>query len=511
MALFGWRKSKDDEAPRTANDGGNVVESPNGGEGDSGEFKPDPAKARKWFIHAKTAADSYQYEYAIWCYANGIRFDPEEMAPHVAMYESAIKFISQGGKPAPGKDIRKLDGNHPVHRFTAAEFAWMRDMRSGSAAMRLLDACAKADLHEFGRWVAPKIYTMLRQAKKPSKSDFLKAMKLMGAVGAWDQAIACGETAYALDPTDGELQAELKNFAAQRAMDQGGYSEAAGEEGGFRKFIRDADKQRELEESEAISGNASIEERNVYRAKTAYEENPGVPDLINKYALTLKKQGTPETEQLAYDVYMKGFADTGEYRFRVGAGDIKISQLERLVEAAQARAEAAPDDAALRDQFTALDQELLTLKANEYSERVTKYPTDRRLKFLAGEVSFRVGRIEEAMANFQAAKDDPKLRVVAGHLLGLCFEKDGWHDVAIGEFKEALDKIDASERERELDIRYDLMVSLINQARKDSSLDLAKEALENCSMIARKNITYRDIRQRRREIDDLIKDLSGES
>lgn len=511
MALFGWKKSKEDEAAPT--NGETVTGETNGEDassGDGGAYQPDPAKARKWFTHARTAADSSNEEYALWCYANGIRFDPEEMAPHEEMYAAAVRYMSKGGKPAPRSEIRKLDGPHPVEHFAAAEFAWMRELRSATAALRVLDAAGKAQLNEFGRWIAPKVVNILRQQKKPSKNDFLKAMKLMGNVAAWDHAIGCGEIALSLDPTDGELQAELKNFAAQRAMDQGGYADTAGEEGGYRKFIRDADKQRELEEGESLSGSSSVEERNLARAKAEYEANPIIPDNINKYAVQLRKQGTPESEELAYKVWMQGYKDTNEYRFRAAAGDIKLARAERKVAQLKQKAEQSPDDPALQETLAKAQADLLAQKAEEFAERVSKYPTDRRLKFQTGEVMYALGRVEDAMANFQAAKEDPKLRVAAGHMLGLCFEKDGWHDVAIGEFKEAMENIDATNRDRELDIRYDLMISLINHARKDQSLDHAKEALEICSSIARKSITYRDIRQRRKEIDALIKELSGE-
>jgi hypothetical protein len=38
---------------------------------------------------------------------------------------------------------------------------------------------------------------------------------------------------------------------------------------------------------------------------------------------------------------------------------------------------------------------------------------------------------------------------------------------------------------------------------------MARDALEICSGIARKDITYRDIRAKRREIEELQKSLAG--
>ncbi|MEC9234572.1 MAG: hypothetical protein VX403_11735, partial [Planctomycetota bacterium] len=63
-------------------------------------------------------------------------------------------------------------------------------------------------------------------------------------------------------------------------------------------------------------------------------------------------------------------------------------------------------------------------------------------------------------------------------------------------------------RDLELPIKYDMMVALISLAREQASRELADEAADICSEIVRKNIKYRDIRDRRREIDELAKSMS---
>ena len=65
-------------------------------------------------------------------------------------------------------------------------------------------------------------------------------------------------------------------------------------------------------------------------------------------------------------------------------------------------------------------------------------------------------------------------------------------------------------KDREQTIRYDLMVAMIEGARADDSIDLARQAKTICSDIARKDITYRDIRAKRREVDELIKSITGD-
>jgi tetratricopeptide (TPR) repeat protein len=491
VALF-RKKSKDDGA-----DTG----------GEAKVFTPQPDKAAKWFEHAKTAAMSSSYDYALSCYANGIKFDPEPMSRHEAMYAAALQYAARGGKPATSKEIKNLDDGTPVGRFAAAEFAWMKNVNDGAVALKAVEAAIKAEQFEFAHWASGPSLALLRRAKKPSKSLLLTAKDLFSEVGAWNEAIVAGELALQLDPNDNELAAALKDLAAQRAMDQGGYAAAGGEEGGFRKFIRDADRQQELVESEAIAGGSTVEERNLLRAQQAFEENPRDPDTINRYAQLLKKQGTPDAVKQARAVFMQGFETVGEYRFRMAAGNIDIENAERRVKVLTEKIKSNGENAEIRAKLDDARRALRDLQASEYRERVAKYPTDRPAKYLLGLVEFELGKLDAAMECFQKAKDEPKLRVRAGHMLGRCFAQNDWHSEAIAEYREALGVIDATEEDRELDIRYDLMLSLIEHAREERSVDLAREAREICSSITRKDISYRDIRERRKEVDELIKSI----
>ncbi len=285
-------------------------------------------------------------------------------------------------------------------------------------------------------------------------------------------------------------------------MTAGGYERAVGQEGGFRSFVKDSEKQRQLSEQDAIVTSQSAEERNLQRAKEAYEKTPNVPDVLNQYAQLVKKQGSPQAEELAYEVYMKGYQATGEYRFRMFAGDIRVEQARREADALQSKGASADDIAASK-------KRVADLEAEEYEDRVAKYPTNREMKMRLGEIEFARGNLDNAMAQLQAAKDEPKLRVRAGHMFAKCMAAEGWHREAIAEFREALANVEGGDKDRELSIRYDLLLSLIEEAKKSRRIDFASEALEICSGIVRKDISYRDIRAKRREIEDLPKSLQG--
>jgi tetratricopeptide (TPR) repeat protein len=204
---------------------------------------------------------------------------------------------------------------------------------------------------------------------------------------------------------------------------------------------------------------------------------------------------------------MGGFERLREYRFKMLAGEIRVGQARRRRDAAMKAFQADPENAGLKGEYEEVRRELLDLESRELREKQRNFPTDRSIKFELGRIEFELGNFDDAMAAFQACKDEAKLRIISTHMLGRCFAASNWHGEAIGEYREALQGLGAGEGERELPIKYDLMVSLMEQARAEKSGASAREAGEICSAIVRRDISYRDIRAKRKEIDALMKEL----
>jgi len=373
--------------------------------------------------------------------------------------------------------------------------------------MKAVSAAVNAEQNDFGAAMAD---TLLSLASKDGKAltykELKSLMELFQSAGAWDQAIKVGQAALAAKPEDAVLERALNELAAERAMTQGGYDQMGTEEGGFKKFVKDIDKQRELEEDESLAGSAGSAERVIARAKKELEENPNSPDAVSAYVKVLKKHASPENIKLAFQVLMHGFKVTKQYRFRMEAADIKISMAANQILQLEEELASSPDEA-LQEKYDSSIAELRAFKKQEYQERAANYPTDRKIRFQLGELAIEDGDTNLAMECFQKAKDEPRLRVRAGQELGRCFASEGWYSEAVGEFKESIKALAGSDNDTELSLRYDLMQSLAKKAETDDNIDLAKEAMVICSGIARKDISYRDIRDCRRKLDDLVKKL----
>ncbi len=475
----------------------------------TGAFVAQPEKARTWFKHGDVAAGTHNFDYALICFASGLKLDPTQLPIYDRVYELAIQYAQTVGKPASRENLKKIDGPGPIDKFVAAIYIWFTDLQSVDAALRMLDATARAGQFEYGRWAAPKVLGLVRRAsKKPSKSQWVKIKDLFTAIEAYTEAFAAAEEAIKIDPHDTQLVNEIKQLTAARAMTQGGFTQAiqAGE-GGFRSVIRDAEKQRQLIEEDSIVSGEDATQRILDAARKDFEANPMSGDAITKLGAQLRKVATPETEQEAIGVYQAGWERLSEYRFKMAIGEIKLMQMRRRHRALELRIEASPGDLDARAELTAVAADLLALELSELRERQKNYPTDRGVKMELGRLEYRQGNFQEAMTCFQLCKEDAKFRVYATQMLGRCFAAEGWHEEAVGEFRDALTQVVGLEAERELSIRYDLMTSLIERAKLEKRGDMAREAAEICSAILRKNIAYRDIRQKRKDIDALQKEL----
>ncbi len=473
----------------------------------AGAFVAQPDKARKFFDHAKTIAQTGNYEYALMLYAKAFRFDPTGVPRHEEFYKLAVSFYQSGGKPASRDDIKELEGPGPIDKFVQAEYIWSRDVLNMDAAFKMLETAGKAGQIEFGSWIAPKLLDLLRKQKKQSKSMWMKAKTLFTGVEAYAEAFACVEEAVRVDPTDTQLSADLKELTARHALKQGGYDKAVGGGGNFTSMVKDGAKQQQLQEQNQIAASEETEARNVERARKDYEDNPMSADAILKLGTLLRRRATDEGENEAYTVFMTGFERLNEYRFRMFAGEIRVMQMRRRVGAALKKTEANPADAAAKTEYEALRREFLQFESGELREKQKNYPTDRSIKAELGRIEFELGNYEDAMAAFQACKDEAKLRIGSTHMLGRCFAAEGWHSEAASEYREALGALGAGESDRELPIKYDLMLSLMELAKSEKNGAHAREAGEICSAIVRRDISYRDIRARRKEIDALVKDL----
>ncbi len=488
MALFGKKKPGDEELQTEAEPG----------QPEPMSFSPE--KAQKFFERAKTVGETGNFEYAMQLWLGGLRLDASSMHGLEQFLNAAVNF-----KGKPGKELLKtVDGRSDVDRYLKALLEWGLRVLEPTLAVRAVQAAAKLGLGEQTHFIGEQAIKLAHN--KPKKDLFVKLMEAFASVQAFDLAVQAGDAAVQMDPADGPLATRVKNMSASATIGRGGFDEA-GAEGGFRRNIRDADRQRQLEEAERIVKTEETIDRLIAEAEAEYQRRPEDLPTIQTLAKRLLERGRPEDEDRAYRLLMKAFQDTKQFRLRQEAGRIRIRKARRTLASYRDRAQQNPDDPQAQSTYQEAQKQFLNLEITELKASVENYPTDLSLKFELGKRYYELGNYDEAIGLLQEAKADARFRGHALALLGSAFRAMDWNDEAIATYRQALENAPSLSEELRLDLRYGLMSSLGAKAEQEKDLSAAEEAEKLASSIAIENFSYRDIRQRREDLKKLVLSL----
>lgn len=502
MALFGKKKDETVEGESLPPDDSSVTIT-----GDADGHSPE--KAAKFFEPAKIRHESGNYEYAAQLWMQGLAWDPTDLEAVKAFWQTIQKFGETQKKKSPSKEMLKAasEAKGPLRRFLSellnASFRWEDSLvvlKAAEAAVEV-ESVAVADLF------ATRTYGLARQDKKPRKDIFVRLMRVFSQTGNFKLAVESGEIARQLDPSDGELQASVRNMMAQQTMSSGGFDQA-GESGGFRKNIRDAQRQAELEASDRLVRTEEEKEKLVEAAKRDLDASPDDPTLIDRYGSELLKRNKPGDLIRAMNHYAQAYQRTKQYRFRQKSGEIQLRLMRMNLTRQQKLAEQSPDDLDVKSKLDSMRKELDRVETDELRGRVENYPTDLSAKFELGRKLFNIGEYDESIALFQAAQDDPKNRGQVLAYMGRAFQQlEGWENEAIQTLRNAIDMLPDSKSDLGLELRYDLMLALYTKAKRERERSSAEEADQLAAGIAMQRFNYRDIRDRRGAIKSLLDEL----
>lgn len=488
MALFGKKKNGDEE-PK--------------GDGDAKQPEPlsfSPEKAQRFFDHAKTVGETGNFEYAMQLWLSGLRQDPTSMYGLERFLNAAVNF-----KGKPGKGLQtSVDGRSDVDRYLQALLAWGLKVLEPALATKAVQAAAKLGLAEQAHFIGEQALKLVRT--KPKKDHFVKLMEAFASVEAYDLAVQAGDAAVQLDPSDGPLSSRVKNMSASATIGRGGFDEA-GQAGGFRRNIRDAEKQRRLDESERIVKTEETVDRLIAEAEAEYQRRPEDLPTVQTLSKRLLERGRPEDEDRAMRLLKKAYEDTKQFRLRQEFGRIRIRKGRRALATYRERAEQNPGDAQAQQDYEQAQKKFLSMEIAELKLAVENYPTDLSLKFELGKRYAELRQFDEAIGLLQEAKNDARYRGQSLALLGGAFREMDWNDEAIATYHQALGASASISDDLRIELRYGLLCALQAKAERERDLAAAEEAEKLASAIAIENFSYRDIRPRREELKKLVLSL----
>ncbi len=493
FSLFG-NKKKDDGKPEKQ---------------DSDGFKRDVRKSKRFFEHARTVADARNYDYAIDLYIKGLKYDPDNLAVHEELFDVAKRRKVADGKPAGFMEGMKSGGKTAVDKMLHAEMLLAKDPLNVGHMLSVLDkavevyedASIDADTGGVVEWLGKVFLDTAAPNKKVTKAQYIEAKDSLVAVESFELAAEACRRAVQLSDGDSKLLRELKEIEASQSSKHF--------TGSSRESVRDMDKQRDLEIGDSLSKTGSAMDEQIARRRVEYDEDPQDQDRAVKLINALVEKGTSESEAEAMQLLNDLWQQSGQYRFKTRIGDIRMRQFSRELREMQTHLKENPGDAQTKEIMVSLAREQLQFELEEFRERVQNYPTDMGMRYQYGRRLLAVKKYDEAIAEFQQARSDPKFRSQSLLALGKCYLGKEWTDEAIDALNQGIEQHQKTGDKLELEMKYELMLALKNSASSNGNADHAQQAQKLASEILQTDIKYRDIQKQLEEIRELSKKLSG--
>ncbi len=460
------------------------------------------AKAKKFYDHAKKAADTRNYDYAIKLYVDGLALWPdaiEEGLKKLRVVSTARRL--EGGKPLGFIAARKypLGGRDVLKSLKNALYLFGFDPGSLPNIEHILQLATKAKCDRMVEWIAPVLVDAYNSAKKLSAGryeaacqDLNEASDLAMAVEADEGAtkileanIAAAQIWSRHFPNSSEAERAHSKASSKLTIVKGRFSRADG----FTESLKDGKAQHDLRDADKMVHTEDRNRELIARARRVWEDNPGVAGkLLNLVDLMVRIE-SDDRENEAVALLEKEYARAGEYLFKQKADDLRMRQISRHRRELEAQAQADPQNTELRRRLAGHKTHQSEIEIKLFQDRLAHYPTDLKIHFLLGSRLFTARRFDDAIPLFQHSQVDGRCRFESRLYLGRCFLEKGFSDQAVGTLRSALEEVESVSSKMALELQYWL-------ARGLEAANQLSEARKTYGDLIQLDYNYRDARRR---------------
>jgi tetratricopeptide (TPR) repeat protein len=380
---------------------------------------------------------------------------------------------SAGSSPLLAKGHLALSKD-PAEALKIAEQILNGDPTNSGAHKLLVEAATALEL--------PKTAVLsleILAANSPKDRDvaikFANALADSGEVGRAEKILADMARSY---PRDNELAQALKDLSARKTLDEGGYEALAGGTGSYRDILKDKEEAVSLEQQNRQVKTEDVAERLISEYETRLKTEPKNLKLLRQLAelYTQKKQ---YDRALAYYDQIKSSEVGGDASLDRSIAETMTRKFDHEISLLDP---SAPDYA---EKSAKLEAEKQAYQLAECQKRAERFPTDLQIRFELGQIYFQMGKITEAMKEFQKAQGNPHRRIQALSYLGQCFARRGINDLAASTFQDAIKEKPVLDDEKK-DLIYLLGCVYEKMGKRD-------EAIAQFKIIYAADVGYKDV------------------
>ncbi|WP_169974288.1 tetratricopeptide repeat protein [Tautonia rosea] len=458
--------------------------------------QPDPKdlhRAESFFNYGNEATARGNLPYAMDMYKNALKIAPLEVKFRQALRTAMRKKFQNdpskvgmfaGAKVQPIRlRIKASKGRgHWLEAIEHCEEAFAYNPWDIGVSRDLAEAAEQLGSPALARWAMESV-----QAQAVDDVGFWKHMAHVYAFAEdFPRAILCWERIKKLSPGDEEASRQINALSASQTIHGSGLNnQVQRQESPSAKTFSEQD-----EDTEALRGRQAMSPEE--RMERDIKENPSRPgpylELASQYRL---QQRLDE----ARDVLARGLkALPDDALLRDTYAEIQIARLRKAIEVITARLRDHPDDTEAQTKLEKFQVKLADYELAEYRRRAEGRPDDLQLRFEFARRLAAAGQHDAAIAEFQAARSSPALKVKALIGAGASFEATGVPKLAERSYTEALKAADPEDQE----VLNDLHYRLGRVAEQMGNLD---DAETHYNEVAANNFGYLDVAQRLRSLN----------
>ena len=403
-----------------------------------------PAKRKRLeacFERANQMMAQENHDYATELFTQCVVGDPSNFVYLQSFLGNLKKKYNNNKKGGNLAFIKGAGARRAVKKCTTQK-NWDGVFKAGLDALRLnpwdistlttmADACKTLDYEE-----VELAYLKTAQEANSKDPDVNRLCALaLGKRGQFDQAIACWHRVEQVKPGDEEAQRAIASLAVEKTIARGGYEDG------------DPSKAKRGGQQAEGPGTAMSEQQRLEREIARH------PDDIPRYIELAEMYFREERYDKAEEVLARAFeASDGDADVRERWEDAQMRRLRQRV--IQTEREAKENDSEeVQSRRKKLRKELNVKELDVHQKRCERYPNNLAFKYDLG-VRYQLNeRFNEAITEYQQARNDPRRKGLCMLALGQCFEKIKQYRLAMSHYDEAIQEIpdrDAHNKKRSL-------------------------------------------------------------
>lgn len=390
------------------------------------------------FTKGSNALKSNQFDYAIDCYLQCVKLDPNRLEYRQALRGVEYKKFNDNGKGASGAGLR-TSGARMSLKIAKTRKKWADVIESAEdilvlnpwdvdVLLEICNACKElGDCDALGHWVAQTA----AKANKDRADSFRMVAYFAEARQMYNDAIVALEQVKKLDPADAQTPMKIRQLAASSTIKKGNYEDEEAEEGEKAEGEEGKEAPKKEKTSPVMRPAAPPPETPEEKAKREIKEledkvaaEPKNPILFAQLGQAYHAVGDMDNAAKAYD---RGYKSTDDIDLRSRFLEIRIEQFkerERDGTALFEKLKSSGDKERAKTVEKQIEQVIRgRLKAEvEMSQIRIKFKPDDYAAWLdMGIGQYELKEYDEAIKSLQKGRADMRRKWEAQKFLALCF------------------------------------------------------------------------------------------